>query len=317
MTRKKIIGGLVIAAAFLSLLAALLVRAGNPADGRGEGAGGRGSRGVVAVIDINGVIVGDESATGIFGGESVGARTVMDQIRQVSKNPDIKAVVLRINSPGGTPAASQEITEELNRLKAGGIKIVTSMGDVAASGAYWIASASDKIMANPGTITGSIGVIMQSHNLRGLYEKLGVGSETIKSGAYKDMGSSERPMSEEERRIFQSMVDDTYLQFVETVSKGRNVSPEAVRELNGRVLTGRQAMKAGLVDQMGNFYDAVSLAGEISGIGKNPRTLNLSPQNQWWRFLGDVGASAGAAYTPAGGLRDFSGVLLLSPPLKM
>lgn len=315
MTRKKLIGGLVIGAAVLSLLAALLVRAGTP-PGRGVGAGGPGSGGMVAILEINGVIVGDQSSAGVFGGETVGARTVMEQIRQVSKNPDIKAVVLRINSPGGSAAASQEITEELVRLKAEGIKIVTSMGDMAASGAYWVSSASDKIVANPGTITGSIGVIMQSHNLRGLYEKLGIGSDTIKSGAYKDMGSSERPMSDEERRIFQSMVDDTYQQFVETVSRGRKVSPEAIRELSGRVLTGRQAMQAGLVDQLGNFYDAVSIAGEISGLGKNPRTVNLSPHRQWWRLLDDVGASAGWPY-PSGGLKDYSGAMLLYPPVKM
>ncbi|MFZ5649708.1 MAG: signal peptide peptidase SppA [Bacillota bacterium] len=316
MNRKKIIGALVIGAAVLSLLAALFARAGNPASGRGEGDGGPGSRGVVAILEINGVIVGDESSAGIFGGENVGARTVMEQIRQASKNPDIKAVVLRINSPGGSAAASQEITEELIRLKAGGIKIVASMGDVAASGAYWISSASDKIVANPGTITGSIGVIMQSHNLRGLYEKLGIGSDTIKSGAYKDMGSPERPMSGDERRIFQSMVDDTYQQFVEAVARGRNISPEVVRELDGRVLTGRQAMKAGLVDQMGNFYDAVSLAGEISGLGKDPRTLDLRPHKQWWRFLGGVGTSTGV-FPPSGSLKDYSGVMLLCPPVKM
>lgn len=305
-----------MAAAFVSLLAVLFARAGNSIDPGGDRAGGPGGRGMVAVIEINGVIVGDESSPGLFGGETVGARTVMSQIRQVSKNPEIKAVVLRMNSPGGSAAASQEITDEIVRLKSQGVNIVTSMGDVAASGAYWIASASDKIVANPGTITGSIGVIMQSHNYVGLYEKLGIDSDTIKSGAYKDMGSPERPMSEEERRIFQSMVDDTFLQFVETVSKGRNVSPEAIKELNGRVLTGRQAMKAGLVDQMGNFFDAVSLAGEISGLGKNPRVLNLTPQSQWWRILGDVGTLSGVS-PPTGGLNGYSGVMLLCPPVKM
>lgn len=317
MTGKKIIGGLVLGLALVSLLAVLLVKSGNFAGGGGNKAVGSLAGGSVGIVDINGIIMGGNSSAALFGGNITGSETVMSQLRQVSKNPDIKAVVLRINSPGGTPAASQEITGELNRLKKSGIKIVTSMGDVAASGAYWIASASDQIVANPGTITGSIGVIMNTQNYRGLYDKLGIGSNTIKSGAYKDMGTTERPMTEEERKIFQSMVDDTYLQFIETVAGGRNISQDTIRELNGRVLTGRQAMQAGLVDRMGNLHDAVSVAGEISGLGKAPRAVNIEPRKQWWRFLDGIGSSAGMIKPAAGDPGGYCGALLLYPPVKM
>jgi len=316
LTGKKIIGGLVLGLALLSLLAVLLARSINFAGGGENKAVGSLAGGSVGIVDINGIIMGGNSSAALFGGNITGSETVMSQLRQISKNPDIKAVVLRINSPGGTPAASQEITEELNRLKKSGIKIVASMGDVAASGAYWIASASDQIVANPGTITGSIGVIMNTQNYRGLYDKLGIGSNTIKSGEYKDMGTTERPMTEDERKIFQSMVDDTYLQFIETVAGGRNISQDTIRELNGRVLTGRQAMQAGLVDRMGNLHDAVSVAGEIAGLGKAPRAVNIESQKQWWRFLDGIGSSAGMI-KPADGPGGYYGALLLYPPVKL
>ncbi|MFZ5632359.1 MAG: signal peptide peptidase SppA [Bacillota bacterium] len=315
MTRKKIIGGIVLGAAVLSLLAALLVRAGHPDNKRGAAYTGIGP--AVGIIEIEGMIVGDRSAAGLFGEGASGSRTVMAQLRQAARNPDIKAVVLRMNSPGGTTAASQEIADEVKKLKKSGVKVVTSMGDVAASGAYWIAASSDKIVANPGTITGSIGVLIQTTNYRGLFDKLGIGSTTFKSGAYKDMGSPVRPMTEEERRIFQSMVDDTYLQFIDTVAGGRNLSPDVVRRLNGRVLTGRQAMEVGLVDQLGNFYDSISLAGEISGLGKNPRTLNLTPKRPWWQFFDDMASSLSQGKSPLTGVRGYPGVLLLCPPIEM
>lgn len=317
MALKKMIGGIVVGLAVLSLVVILLVKGAGGVGGGGKSAGlSSGDGGMVGIIEINGMIVGDYSSTGLFSGGIAGSQTVMQQLREVSGDPDIKAVVLRINSPGGTPAAAQEITDEILRLKESGVKVVTSMGDAAASGAYWIASASDQIVANPGTITGSIGVIMQAQNYRGLMDKLGVYSNTIKSGAYKDMGSPERPMSGEEKEIFQSMVDDTYRQFVETVAQGRKISPEKIRGLNGRVLTGRQALEAGLVDKTGNLYDAISLAGEMSGLGKNPRTVNMEPRKQWWRLFDDMGGgSAGAKGLNLNSLESYYGLLLLGPPV--
>lgn len=319
MSRKKIIGGTVLGLAVLSLVAGLLARAWNLDSGGGEPAGriDTGNRPAVGIIEINGMIVSGKSAGSLFGGGYAGSQTVMAQLRQVSRNPDIKAVILRMNSPGGTPAASQEITEEVIRLKNSGVKVVTSMGDVAASGAYWIASSSDRIVANPGTITGSIGVVMQTMNYRGLYNKLGIDGRTYKSGEYKDMGSPDRPPTDEEAKIFQSMVDDTYLQFVDVVAGSRKLDPGAVHQLKGRVLTGRQAMKAGLVDQLGNYYDAVSLAGEISGLGKNPRVVSLGPKRQWWQFLDEIESSIGMGMLPLAGPGGYPGVLLLCPPIEM
>ncbi len=321
MSRRKIIGGIVLGTAVLALLAAFLAGAAGPA---GNGDGGiavgpvyAGARPAVGVIEINGMIVGGKSSSSLFGGGYTGSQTVMAQIRQVSRNPNIKALVLRINSPGGTPAASQEIAEEVARLKNSGVKVVTSMSDVAASGAYWIAASSDRIVANPGTITGSIGVIIQTRNYQGLFNKIGIEGQTFKSGAYKDMGSTDRPVSEEEMKIFQSMVDDTYQQFIDVVARNRKLSPEAVHRLNGRVLTGRQAVKEGLVDQLGNFYDALSVAGEISGLGKNPRVVSLGPKRQWWSFLEDIEGSTGTGRGPFSTPGGYSGVLLICPPVEM
>lgn len=314
MALKKMIGGVVVGLAVLSLVVILLIKGSGGAEGGRTGGTSSGEGGMVGIIEINGMIIGDYSSAGLFSGSIAGSQTVMQQLRDVSGDPGIKAVVLRINSPGGTPAAAQEITDEIIRLKESGVKVVTSMGDSAASGAYWIASASDKIVANPGTITGSIGVIMQAQNYQGLMDKLGVHSNTIKSGAYKDMGSPDRPMSGEEKEIFQSMVDDTYSQFVETVAKGRKISPEEIHGLNGRVLTGRQALEAGLVDKTGNLYDAISLAGELSGLGKSPRTVNMEPGTQWWRLFDDMGGgSAGTRDIKLNSLESYYGLLLLCP----
>lgn len=315
MTRRKVIGGIILGVAVLSLLAVILVRAGGP-DGSPRGSAGYTGNGpVVGVIEIQGMIAGDRSAAGLLAEGSTGSRTIMEQLRQASKDPNIKAVILRINSPGGTAAASQEIADEVRRLKESGVKVVTSMGDTAASGAYWIAAVSDKIVANPGTITGSIGVLMETTNYQELLNKLGISADTFKSGEYKDMGSPSRPMTPAEQEIFQSMVDDTYLQFVETVAGSRNLSPDLIRGLKGRVMTGRQARELGLVDRLGNYYDSVSLAGEISGLGKNPRVVDLTPKKQWWQAFEEMtGSIKGAELSPSG-LPRYPGVLLLCPPL--
>lgn len=319
LTRKKIIGGIVVGLAIFSLLVAMLAKAGNPDRvGRAGGPVYSGSGGAVAIIEINGIIMAGKSSAGFLGGGVTGSETVMAQLRQVSRSPDIKAIVLRINSPGGTPAASQEITDEIEKLKKSGVKVVSSMADVAASGAYWIASASDLIISNPGTITGSIGVLIQTSNYSNLFDKLGIDNNTIKSGAYKDMGSPDRPLTGEEREIFQSMVDDTYNQFVDTVAGNRKIKPEEIQQLNGRVLTGRQALKAGLVDQMGNYYEAVSMAGELAGLGKNPRTINITPGNQWWRFFDGAASDSGLANNNlADSIRSYFGALLIYPPSKL
>jgi len=197
----------------------------------------------------------------------------MDQVRDLMEDDGIKAVVLRINSPGGAVAPTQELYTELLKLKE--IKpVVTSMGTVAASGGYYLSCATDWIVSNPGTITGSVGVIMEFTNLEDLFSKLGVSSRTIKSGKFKDTGNPMRPMTGEEETLLQAMIMDTYDQFVEAVLEGRSVDEDKVRPyLDGRVLTGRQAHKLGLVDELGNINDAIEKATEMAGLTKVPEEI--------------------------------------------
>lgn len=274
--KKKVIAGIVLGVVALSLVLAVAMKPGNKSDsGPGHG------KGEVGVIYIDGPIASGRSGGGLFETQ-MGSEEIAATLREAARNPELKAVVIRLNSPGGTAAAAQEIGAEVERLKQSGKKVVASMGDTAASGAYWIAAGTDRIVANPGTLTGSIGVIMQFFNMQGLYGKIGVDTETFKSGPHKDMGSPSRPTTPEERAIFQSMIDDIYNQFVEVVAKGRHKDISEIRPLaDGRVFTGRQAKELGLVDRLGDFHDAVLLAGELAGIPGEPAIVELGPKNVW------------------------------------
>ncbi len=215
----------------------------------------------VAVIRIEGVITD--------------SRETIEELRRFRDNPSIKAVVLRIDSPGGGVVPSQEIhTEVLKARKDGRLKVVASMGNLAASGGYYIAAATDKIVANPGTLTGSIGVIMELANVQGLLEKVGVQSVVIKSGRYKDLASPFRAMSKEDRALLQSVLDDVHDQFIQAVAAGRALKVEEVRPLaDGRIFTGRQARTAKLVDELGDLQDAIKLAARLVGIEGEPRVV--------------------------------------------
>lgn len=219
----------------------------------------------VAVIRVNGPIVGGDDADMAWGSpSSTTSGALMRQFRKARQDDSVQAVLLRVNSPGGSAAATQEAAAELQKLKNSGKPVVVSMGDTAASGAYWLAAYGDKIYANPSTITGSIGVYMSYYDVQGLSEKLGVREEKIKSGPHKDIFSPFRPMTEEERRLTQNMVDDMYEQFVAVVAEQRHMDGEKVRSLaDGRVFTGVQAKEAGLVDELGNYYDALGYAGTL------------------------------------------------------
>lgn len=201
------------------------------------------------------------------------SRQVTEQINQFRKDDGIRAVVLRIDSPGGGVAPSQEICEEVRKLAA--VKpVVVSMGSVAASGGYYIAVPAVRILANPGTITGSIGVIMEFTNVQELFGKIGLSREVVKSGAHKDIGSPLRPMTPSDRRILQGMIDDVYDQFVHQVADSRKLPLDKVRALaDGRIFSGRQALHEGLVDELGNFRDAVARAAELAGIKGEPRLV--------------------------------------------
>ncbi len=184
------------------------------------------------------------------------------QLRYLTQERDVSAIVLRIDCPGGAVGASQEIYRQFKRLRSEqDIVIVASMGNVAASGGYYIAAAADSIVANPGTVTGSIGVITQFTQVDTLLRRVGLAFNTITSGRFKDSGSPFRPMRERERALFQGVIDDTYDQFVEAVAEGRAMTVEQVKEIaDGRVLTGRQALAVGLVDALGNLDDAAAIA---------------------------------------------------------
>jgi protease IV len=203
------------------------------------------------------------------------------------------ALVLRIDSPGGTVGDSQEIYSALLKAREK-LKIVASFGNISASGGVYIGMGAQHIVANPGTITGSIGVILRGNNLERLLDKIGVSFKVIKSGPYKDILSFDRPMTEEEKHILQSLIDSSYSQFVQTVADGRNLSPEKVRSFaDGRVFTGEQALELGLVDRLGTEDDARRLAAELSGLDpektkfftiKPPKTLasRLLPGSALW-----------------------------------
>jgi protease-4 len=201
------------------------------------------------------------------------SRDVIRQLREFRKNTRVKAIVLRIDTPGGVVGPSQEISEEVKKLAAVK-KVVVSMGSVAASGGYYIAAPATTIFANPGTITGSIGVLMKFSNVEGLLGKVGMKSFTLKSGPYKDAGSPVRPMTAEERAVLQGVIDSTHAQFVRAVAEGRKLPVEEVRRIaDGRILSGEQALALKLVDKMGNQQDAIEEAGRLAGIKGEPTVI--------------------------------------------
>lgn len=228
----------------------------------------RGGTDYVAVIRIDGAIVGGPRNDVLFGASGMTtSEQIMYEMEKARKDSRAKAVLIRINSPGGSTGATQEIAEEMDKIKSAGKPIIISMGDTCASAGYWIASKGDYIFANPATLTGSIGVYMEYTNVEELMNKLGIHSEKIKSGEHKDIMSMYRPMTPEENQMIQQMVDDIYVQFISTVADGRQMDIEKVKKIaDGRILTGKQAMDLGLVDAMGNYYDALSYAGGRAGL---------------------------------------------------
>ncbi|MBN1898684.1 MAG: signal peptide peptidase SppA [Spirochaetes bacterium] len=243
------------------------------------------SKNGIAIINIQGVIQFGQSSS-FFGIHDYGADHIISKIRQYTKEDKVKGIVLRINSPGGTIGAVQEIYEAVLAFRKKGKKVVTSMGDIAASGGYYIAAASDKIVANPGTITGSIGVIIMSASFEKLFQKIGISYRVFKSGRYKDILSSYRAMAPDERAIIQSVVDDAYNQFYVAVKKGRKLSAAKVSQYgDGRIFTGRQGEKWGFIDQLGTLEDAIRLAGKITGLGEDPYIIR-EYYNPWQRIIG-------------------------------
>ncbi len=218
----------------------------------------------IQVVRLTGMII-DKADGSIFTSSAGSSNSVLKELRKALKSKKVKAVLLRVNSPGGTVPMSQEIHEAILQLKEKGKPVVVSMGDVAASGGYYIACAADKIVANPGTLTGSIGVIINLMNLKGLTDKVGLEPEVIKSGVFKDIASPYRKMTREEHDILQALIMDSYDQFTTAVANGRKMPIEKVRTIaDGRIYSGRQALKLGLVDELGSYTDALALLQKIS-----------------------------------------------------
>ncbi len=248
-----------------------------------DGFGGFGER--VAVVEVTGMITSAPSG-GFLGPAIGGARETMRQLRQAGDDASVKAVVLRINSPGGSPAASQEIYEEVRKLSEEK-PVVVSMADVAASGGYYIAAPADRIVASRSTITGSIGVRMELMKYMDLLDKIGVEVRNLTSGPFKDTGSPFREMRPEERELLEGIINQMYDQFVEDVARGRNMDEKRVRELaDGRIYTGQQALDNGLIDEIGNFYRAVELAGELGGIEGEPKIKRMGSGAGLFDFMG-------------------------------
>lgn len=210
---------------------------------------------------------------------------VVDELKEHVKDRSIKAIIMRIDSPGGAVAPSQEIYEEMK--KASEEKhVVVSMGSIAASGGYYIAAPADMIIANAGTLTGSIGVIMEIPNLEGLMSKIGVRTEVIKSGTHKDMASAFRKMDKEERDILQGVLDNVHEQFIRAVAEGRKLKVEEIRPLaDGRIFTGEQAKGLGLVDGIGTLEDAVRKAAELAGISGEPEVVSKKEKLSFMELL--------------------------------
>lgn len=247
----------------------------------------------VAIVRLYGVIQ-TASDQNILGRDK-GADSTVAQLKKLGKNKNVKAIVLRINSPGGTVGASQEIHAELVKLKKKGIKIVASMADVCASGGVYAAVAADKVLANKGTITGSVGVIFSVSNFKQLMDKVGMRAYSIRSGKFKDIGSYSRDMTEEERVLLQNIVDSTYEQFLDAVVEGRGLKEEDVRLwADGRIFNGEQALEHKLIDRLGTFEDAVDLAHELAGIDE--RNIIRTKVNPFDKFEAMFGSLWGGAF---------------------
>jgi len=214
----------------------------------------------VAVVELEGIILDVDD--------------IVRDLKSHRDNPLVRAVVVRINSPGGVVGPTQELYRSLQRLREAGKPVVASLGAVAASGGYYVAVGADSIYANPGTLTGSIGVIMQMANLESLMKKVGVDYVVVKSGQFKDIGNISRPMTPEERRTLQTLLDDVHRQFIDAVAEGRKLDrARVVQFADGRVFSGAQAKSLAMVDELGGFEEAVDRAAKLAGLEVPPRVI--------------------------------------------
>jgi len=229
---------------------------------------------VIFALFQKNVSLGEKVAVVRIEGPIMDSKNTVDEIKSYVKDAAIKALVLRIDSPGGAVAPSQEIYDEVKKAIQKK-KVVVSMGSVAASGGYYIAAPANRIIANPGTLTGSIGVIMEIPNIEGLMNKIGVKTQVIKSGRHKDIASVFRTMDREEKAILQGVLDDVHEQFIKAIADGRKIPFEEVKKIaDGRIFTGKQALEARLVDELGTLEDAIAAAGKLAGIKGEPEVVS-------------------------------------------
>jgi protease-4 len=246
----------------------LVLRLVMPRDVAGLGEG-------VAIIPVEGTIVGGGPPPGLMRPANAYSDEITRFVEQAETNPWVRAIVVRVDSPGGAVVASDEIYQAL--VHATRKPVVVSMGSVAASGGYYIACAADEVFANANTLTGSIGVISVQPNVEGLLDKIGVRMYVMESGPHKESGTFQ-PFTEEDQEIWRGIIEETYGNFVQVVVQGRELPEERVRELgDGRIYTGQQALDAGLVDTLGNLPEAIARAGELGGIVGKPRIIPYDP----------------------------------------
>lgn len=278
MTRRAWIVVAAVVGFWTLLLAVIGVVAVGALSGFGRGGGAWDEQVVtgdglqkVAIVEVTGEIHGGVSDDSLFALDGTGADDVVSQLRQAAEDENVVAVIVRIDTPGGAVVASDEIYDAIERLDK---PVVASMADMATSGGYYIAAATDRVIANAATLTGSIGVIMMIPNVQGAADKLGIGVAVVKSGRFKDAGSPFRPMEPEERDQFQALIDEAQTQFVQAVAAGRDLPEERVRELaDGRVYSGLQAQANGLVDELGGLDEAYDAALEAAQLDRDEATL--------------------------------------------
>ncbi len=257
----------IVACLSLLLVVAIMSTGGND-EGEYDLSGGENK---IAVVDLTGTILS--------------SREFVSTLKSLAESNSVGAILLRVDSPGGGVAASQEIYEEVKSIRDSGKPIVVSMGSIAASGGYYVSCGATRIVANPGTITGSIGVIATFPNFAKLMEKVGLQMDVVKSGKYKDSGSPFRPATKEDEEIFQGVVDDSYSQFLEVVAKERKIPSEKLARIaDGRVFTGVQAVRLGLIDTLGSYEDAIKITAGLAGIKGKPVVVEARKR----RALADV-----------------------------
>lgn len=266
LSGKKIIKGLLLFS-LIAIVLAVVYNMGNVEYGS-----------KVGIIEVDGVI-GAQTTESLF---SLPSTSVLSQVRAAEQDPTLQALVIRVNSPGGAAGTSEELYNTILRIRESGIPVVVSMGDTAASGGYYLAAAADYIYANGSTMTGSIGVIMETVNLSGLYEMLGVEFEVIKSGEFKDTGNASRSLTDRESELLNALIYDAWDQFVEDVAVGRNLDRDHVESIaDGRIMTGRQALEFGLVDELGGLDEAIDKAIELAGIS-GPIIFDSYTESHTW-----------------------------------